>query len=265
MPGFSASSERRCSSASYSASWIIAGSAPASAMRSCARYSLMVLGVLMVLFLSRCESVDAGFERNACMSSAVGKDGVDVTAGGVPGIDPFAQNLPAERRDPVIAARRSRLGRFDETVEQFRGAQVAQHRVERALLADQDAAGVLLQALGDLVAIQRLTRGRDHRQQHQRHGAGGQLLLELLEVGVDVRHRGVLASLYSRVHYSALDNSCMRRKSRAKSHAAPSGGTVHTGRAGASDTAPRGGRRSKCWNSDCSCWWSAACCGCSAR
>ena len=56
--------------------------------------------------------------------------------------------------------------------------EIAQHRIQRALLAAQHTLARLVELLGDLVAVHRRPRAREHRQQHQRNDAGAELLVE---------------------------------------------------------------------------------------
>jgi len=69
--------------------------------------------------------------------------------------------------------------------------QVAQHRVQRALLAAQHALADPLQLLGDQVAVQRLAGLGQYRQQGQGDRAGAELFLELLEMDLVVAHGGL--------------------------------------------------------------------------
>jgi hypothetical protein len=50
-------------------------------------------------------------------------------------------------------------------LEQAGGLEVAQHGVQRALLAGEHAVAHLFQPLGDLVAIHRFRRASEHRQE----------------------------------------------------------------------------------------------------
>src|SRR5690606_33934688 len=110
------------------------------------------------------------------------EDGVDGIAGGAPGGAPFVQDGAACGGDPVVAPRRAGHRRLDVAVQQPGCAEVAQHRIQRALLAAEHAVAEALQPLGDLVAVHRLPGRLQYRQQHQRHGAAAELLLELAQL-----------------------------------------------------------------------------------
>jgi hypothetical protein len=78
------------------------------------------------------------------------------------------------------------------TLQQTGRLQIAQHRVQRTLFATEHALAHALQLLGDQVAVHRLRRLGQHRQQGQRYGAGTQLFLEFLQMGFDLAHHRVL-------------------------------------------------------------------------
>ncbi len=82
--------------------------------------------------------------------------------------------------------------------------QVAQHRVQRALLAAQHALAHPLQLLGNEIAVQRLPGPGQHRQQGQRHGSGAELLLELLQVDIVFDHDLPSTTLKSTVVRSSV-------------------------------------------------------------
>src|SRR5690606_33049774 len=115
-------------------------------------------------------------------------------AGGAPGGAPFVQDGAACGGDAVVAPRRAGHRRFDVAVQQPGRAEIAQHRIQRALLAAEHAVAEAFQPLGDLVAVHRLSSRLQHRQQHQRHGATAEFLLELAQlagdVGIGVAHGG---------------------------------------------------------------------------
>src|SRR5690606_15833046 len=113
------------------------------------------------------------------------EDGIDGIAGGAPGTGPGAEDIPPEGGDAVVTAWRPGVGGLDEAVEHPGRLEVAQHRVQRPLLAREHAVADLFQALGDLVAVHRLTGAGEHAQQRQRHGAAAQLLLELAQQRFD--------------------------------------------------------------------------------
>src|SRR5690606_34028744 len=116
------------------------------------------------------------------------QDGINGITGGAPGGGPLRQDLAAHGSDAVAAARWAGIGRLDVALQQAGPFQVAQHRVQRALLAGQHTLAHLLQALGDQVPVKRLGRRGQHRQQRKRHGPGAELLLELLQLDVGVDH-----------------------------------------------------------------------------
>src|SRR6185437_3896828 len=65
--------------------------------------------------------------------------GIDGITGVAPGLAPLLQHLPATRVDAVVAARRPAAGRLHMALQQAGALQVAQHRVQRALLATEHA------------------------------------------------------------------------------------------------------------------------------
>ena len=87
--------------------------------------------------------------------------------------------------DAVVTTRRAGHRRLDLAREKSRGFQIAQHWIKRTLLAAEDALARLIELLGYLIAIHRRLGPRQHGQEHQRHNAGTQFLVELPQVRFD--------------------------------------------------------------------------------
>src|SRR4029079_8282600 len=117
------------------------------------------------------------------------EDGIDEATRCRPRLRPLAGHGTAERRYPVVAARRATDRRVACAVEQTAGGQVAQHGIQRALFATERPIRAALEPLGDLISVQRLFRLREHDQQDQRHRAGTKLLLELLQMAFGIHGR----------------------------------------------------------------------------
>src|SRR5450759_3588430 len=107
----SAAALRRYSSASYTASWTSAGSAPANAERSSATYPSMVSAIMPPL-----------------------QSGIDVVARMRPHRLPFGEHGSSEVRDRVVLPRGTRHARLHPASQQPLLLHGAQHRVQRALL-----------------------------------------------------------------------------------------------------------------------------------
>src|SRR5690606_33452597 len=67
------------------------------------------------------------------------EDGIDGITGGAPGVGPGSEDVTPDGGDAVIAARRTGIRRLDEALQQSGALEVAQHRVQRALLAREHA------------------------------------------------------------------------------------------------------------------------------
>src|SRR5262245_12681260 len=182
LPGFCATSARRYSSASYSASCCSAGSSPASAAFSCSRYC----------------STERGAERdNMTISWSVGaaaawgsaRKQVHEVAGLLPDLQPLLKYGATVFGDAVIAAGRSGVRGHYTAGQEAARAHVAQNRVERTLLEGIEARRDRLQLLGDLVAIQVVFRPLQYRQQHESDQPHIQFPLKLLFGGLKTGFR----------------------------------------------------------------------------
>src|SRR3984957_11916291 len=173
FPGCAATSARRYSSPSYRASCMSEGSSPSNAARNCLRYSSIERGAEERFIETPRRS---GAQRVSWRCSF--HKSIDEIASLPPNATPLLEDSASLISNAVVAAGRPRIRRHNAAGQQTRRTQRSQHRIDRAFFKERVALVRLLQALGNLIAIEVFRTPVQDSQQHQCHQTRIQVFLE---------------------------------------------------------------------------------------
>src|SRR5215813_2526 len=103
----------------------------------------MFIGSLLSKRQNRLDATpsEVGPSASTCPSHGSFQNGIDEATRRRPGLGPLGGHGATELGNAVVAARRPADRRLDLAVEQSGRAQVAQHRIQRALLAAERSIG----------------------------------------------------------------------------------------------------------------------------